>query len=186
MRFSILRTSRVKGIFQQVRFRFAAIAAAVAAADLISKAVAVRSLGDAAFITLADRFSLFVVYNTGSVGGMMVGPYTMQVNVLVTLVAVALIAWIVEAIASVDARATRALAFVAGGAIGNLFSMLWGPEGVADFLAIRLSGETTVVANVADFALWAGAAMLAPVALLLFRLLRTERAATVRVTVGVR
>jgi signal peptidase II len=186
MRSLVLRTRRVQSILEQARFRFAAITAVVAAADLISKAVAVRSLGDTGLVTVSDRFSLFVVYNTGGAGGAMVGPYTMHINVLVTLVAVALIAWVVEAMASVDGRSTRALAFVAGGAIGNLSSMLWGPEGVADFLAIRLGTETTVVANVADFALWAGAAMLAPVALLLFRLVRAERAAMVRVTVGAR
>jgi hypothetical protein len=64
---------------------------------------------------------------------------------------------------------------VAGGAVGNLLSMLFGPEGVADFLAVQLSSETTIVANVADLALWAGAAMLAPVALLLMRMARAER-----------
>ncbi len=183
MRSASLRSSRVQGILEQARFRFAAITAAVAAVDLVTKEIATRSLGSTGLVSVSDRFSLFLVYNTGSAGGVSVGPYTMQLNVLVTVLAVALIAWVVQAMALVDSRATRALAFVAGGAVGNLASMLFGPAGVADFLGIQLSANTTIVANVADFALWAGAAMLAPVAMLLFRLARAERSSMVRVTV---
>ena len=171
-----LRASRVPNLFDTVRARFIGITAAVAAVDLLSKDVAVRSLGSAGVVPFSDRFSLFVVFNTGSVGGVHVGPYTWQLNVLVTLMAVGLIASVVQAMATIDRRATRALGFVAGGAVGNLLSMLFGPEGVADFLAIRLTTETTIVANVADLALWAGAAMLAPVALRLLRMARAERA----------
>lgn len=51
-----------------------------------------------------------------------------------------------------------------------------GPPGVADFIGIRLTKDTTIVANVADFALWTGALLLAPVAMTLVRLVREERA----------
>jgi lipoprotein signal peptidase len=181
MRIDTRRALRVSSLFDTVRARFIGIAAIVTAVDLLSKDVAVRTLGSAGVASISDRFSLFVVFNTGSAGGVDIGPYTWQLNVLVTLLAVGLIASVVQAMAAVDHRATRALAMVAGGAIGNLLSMLVGPEGVADFLAIRLTSETTIVANVADLALWAGAAMLAPVALRLLRLARAERANMVRV-----
>ena len=183
MRLDTLRAPRVQSLFDTVRARFIGMTAMVAAVDLLAKEVAVRSLGSAGVVPFSDRFSLFVVFNTGSAGGVEVGPYTWQLNVLVTLLAVGLIASVVQAMAAVDRRATRALAFVAGGAVGNLLSMLFGPEGVADFLAIRLTSDTTIVANVADFALWAGAAMLAPVALLLLRMARAERAERAMVSV---
>jgi lipoprotein signal peptidase len=160
--------------------RFAAIAALVLAADLLAKDVAVRALGLTSHVLLTDRLSLFVVYNTGSAGSLSVGPYTWQLNVLVTLLAVGMIAAVVTPMALVDGRATRALACITGGALGNLASLLWGPEGVADFVAIRVYGDTTVVANLADFALWGGAVMLAPVALLLLRLTRIERVSAKR------
>ncbi|WP_411279837.1 signal peptidase II [Gemmatimonas sp.] len=176
MRLDTLHASRVQGLFDTVRGRFIGITAAVAAVDLLAKVVAVQSLGSTGVVPFSDRFSLFVVFNTGSAGGVQIGPYTWQLNVLVTLLAVGLIASVVQAMAAVDRRATRALAFVAGGAVGNLLSMLFGPDGVADFLAIRLTGETTIVANLADFALWTGAAMLAPVAWRLLRMVRAERA----------
>ena len=188
MRLDTLRAVRVQSLFDTVRARFIGMTAVVAAVDLLSKEVAVRSLGSAGVVPFTDRFSLFVVFNTGSAGGVEVGPYTWQLNVLVTLLAVGLIASVVQAMAAVDRRATRALAIVAGGAVGNLLSMLFGPEGVADFLAVRLTSDTTIVANVADLALWTGAAMLAPVALLLTRMARAERLerAVLRVELPVR
>lgn len=176
MRLDTRRVSRIQSLFSTVRARFVGITVAVVAVDLLAKEVAVRSLGSTGVVPFSDRFSLFVVFNTGSAGGIQVGPYTWQLNVLVTLLAVGLIASVVQAMAAVDRRATRALAFVAGGAVGNLLSMLFGPDGVADFLAVRLTGETTIVANLADFALWTGALMLTPVAMLLFRMARAERA----------
>ena len=175
MRFDTLRTSHDYGLFATVRARFIGMTAAVAAVDLLAKEVAVRSLGLTDVVPFSDRFSLFVVFNTGSAGGVQIGPYTWQLNVLVTLLAVGLVASVVQAMAAVDRRATPALALVAGGAVGNLLSMLFGPEGVADFLAIRLTNDTTIVANFADLALWTGAALLAPVALLLYRMARVER-----------
>ena len=86
-------------------------------------------------------------------------------------------------LAAIDRRAIPALGLVTGGAIGNLASMMAGPPGVADFIGIRLSADTTMVANVADFALWSGALLLVPVALKLVRLVRAERAAAARAVV---
>ena len=176
MRLDTLHAALLPRLFDTARARFIGMTAAVAGIDLVAKEIAVRSLGSTGLVAFSDRFSLFVVFNTGSAGGVQVGPYTWQLNVLVTLLAVGLIASVVQAMAAVDRRATRALSLVAGGAVGNLLSMLFGPEGVADFLGIRLTSETTIVANVADFALWTGAVMLAPIALLLLRLARAERA----------
>ena len=176
MRLDTLHAAILPRLFDSARARFIGMTAAVAGIDLMSKEIAVGSLGSTEVVTFTDRFSLFVVFNTGSAGGIHVGPYTWQLNVLVTLLAVGLIASVVQAMAAVDRRATRALSLVAGGAVGNLLSMLFGPEGVADFLGIRLTSDTTIVANLADFALWAGAVMLAPVALRLLRLARAERA----------
>jgi signal peptidase II len=179
MRLDTPRASRAFGLFASIRMRFAALTAGVAAVDLLSKEVAVRSLGSDGVVSLSDRFSLFVVFNTASAGGVEIGPYTWELNVLVTALAVGLIASVVHGMASVDRRATLALALVAGGGVGNLLSMMFGPEGVADFLAVRMLGDTTIVANVADFALWAGASMLVPVAIVLIRKARAESRALV-------
>ena len=88
-------------------------------------------------------------------------------RVLITAVASSLIA--------VDRRATVALGLIAGGAIGNLASMLAGPEGVADFIALQLWSDLTIVMNVADLALWFGALSLVPVVVTLVKAIRAER-----------
>ena len=184
MRLDTLRATRAQGLFDTVRARFVAATAVVAAVDLLSKEIAVRSLGSHGLVSLSDRFSLFVVFNTASAGGVEVGPYTWELNVLVTGLAVGLIASVVQGMAAVDRRATLALALVAGGAVGNLLSMLFGPAGVADFLAIRVSEDTTIVANLADLALWAGAMLLVPVAALLIRMARAQRGALASVEIS--
>ena len=128
-------------------------------------------------ISLVGRLSLLLVFNEGSAGGVMVGPYTWQINVVTTIMALALITAVASSLIAVDRRATGALGLIAGGAIGNLASMLFGPAGVADFLAVRMSPDLTIVMNVADLALWAGALMLGPVVVTLVKAIRAERQA---------
>jgi lipoprotein signal peptidase len=71
------------------------------------------------------------------------------------------------------------MGLVAGGALGNLASIVGGAHGVPDFLALRLS-EAWVIFNVADVGLWIGAALLVPVVLGLMRIIRAERRASRR------
>lgn len=146
--------------------------------DWVTKLLAVNFLPNNA-ITFGDRFALLLVFNTGGAGGASWGPYTWLINVCVTAFSVLMITLIVRHLARVDRRATWALGLVAGGATGNLVSMLAGAEGVADFLAFRFAGGA-VVANVADFALWGGAILLVPVVGNLVRAIRAERAAKQR------
>lgn len=161
--------------------RFAAVAGLAMLADLGTKALAVRLLGTSGYVDLTERLAFFLVWNTGVTGGVSVGPFTASINVLVTVMALWLVLTVVRPMAQVDARATLALGMVTGGALGNLASIVAGPPGVADFIAVRLSADSTMVANVADLFLWGGALMLAPVALTLLRLVREERAAQLRV-----
>lgn len=156
--------------------RYLGVAFLACMADLCTKEVAVRALGEYGFVSLTDRFALMLVWNTGSAGGISIGPLTTELNVLITLLAVGLVLTVVRPMTAIDARATLPLALVSGGAAGNLLSMLAGPSGVADFIGIRLTKDTTIVANVADFSLWLGALLLAPVAMTLVRLVREERA----------
>lgn len=155
--------------------RYLIIAVMTCLVDLCTKEIAVRSLGEHGLVTLSERFALMLVWNTGSAGGLSIGPFTTELNVLMTLLALGLVFSVVRPMAAVDARAVLPLALVTGGAVGNLLSMLGGPPGVADFIGIRVTRETTIVANLADFSLWSGAMLLAPVALTLIRMVRAER-----------
>jgi lipoprotein signal peptidase len=160
---------------QQAVVWYLAIAGLVAMADWLSKTLAVGYLTDHS-VLFGNRFALMLVYNMGAAGGLSWGPHTWLINVGLTTFAVLTISVIVTHLAKIDTRAAVALGLVAGGAVGNLASMLGGPPGVADFLALRLGGRA-VVCNVADLALWSGALMLVPVVRSLMRAIRLERAA---------
>ena len=155
---------------------YSAVAAIAAGADLLTKQAAVSMLGDRV-VSLIGRLSLMLVFNEGSAGGVMVGPYTWQLNVVTTIMALVLITSVASALIAVDRRATLALGLIAGGALGNLASMLGGPAGVADFLAVRITSELTIVLNLADLALWSGALTLGPVVVTLVKAIRAERRA---------
>lgn len=158
------------------RKRFLLLAAFAVSVDLVTKALATSLLSDGRAVSLTDRLAFMLVYNTGGAGGLMVGPYTWGINVIVTLIAITMVVRIVEPLAAVDSRATLALGLVTGGAAGNLASMLTGPEGVADFLAVQLGDAVTIVMNGADLLLWSGALLLVPVVARLVKAVRAERA----------
>jgi lipoprotein signal peptidase len=177
MRLDLLSFLRALPFRDETHRRFVAFAAAACLVDLASKEVAVRALGSTGYVALTERLALMLVWNTGSVGGSAVGEVTWQLSAVVTALAVGLVMSVVKPMAAFDRRAVPALGLVTGGALGNLASMMAGPPGVADFIGIRLTAHTTMVANIADFALWSGAALLVPVAMTLVRLVRAERAA---------
>lgn len=158
---------------QHIALRFMAWATLVLMVDLITKQWAVVSLAERA-VPLGDWFSLFLVFNTGAAGGVSLGPYTWLINLVGTAATVAMVVAVVLPLARVDARASAAMGMVAGGALGNLASLLGEARGVPDFLALRLS-ETYVIFNVADVGLWSGALLLVPVTLGLVRIIRAER-----------
>lgn len=158
---------------QQIALRFMLWAAIVLALDLTTKQWAVTSLADRA-VPLADWFSLFLVFNTGAAGGMSLGPYTWLINIVGTAATVMMVVAVVIPLARVDARASAAMGMVAGGALGNLASLLGEARGVPDFLALRLA-DAFVIFNVADIGLWAGATLLLPVTVGLVRVIRAER-----------
>ena len=181
---SRLRTAILPQQFQDAAIRrYCGIAIAACGVDLLTKEIAVRSLGETGLVTLTDRLSLTLVWNTGAAGGVSVGPFTWLLNVVVTVLALGLIVSVVRAMAAVDARSTMALGLVSGGALGNLASIVAGPRGVADFLAVPLTDEATMVANVADLFLWVGALALVPVGATLVRMARAEKASMCPVVV---
>lgn len=161
---------------QHIALRFIGWATVVLMADLISKQWAVTSLVDRT-VPLVDWFSLFLVFNTGAAGGVSLGPYTWLINLIGTGATVAMVVAVVLPLARVDARASAAMGMVAGGALGNLASLLGEARGVPDFLALRVS-ESYVIFNVADIGLWTGAVLLVPVTLGLVRIIRAERRGT--------
>lgn len=154
-------------------WRFAALAAAALAVDLGTKYWAVQALGDGG-VHLTSSLALLLVFNTGIAGGASLGPYTWLLNVVGTTAALVLVSSVLVPLAREDRRAVLALGLIAGGAAGNLSSLLFESRGVPDFLAVRLP-DAAIVFNIADLALWSGAILLVPITVALLRLIRAEK-----------
>jgi len=165
----------------RLNVRFGAIAVVALAVDLLTKQWAIGTLDQGA-IVISNWFSFMLVFNTGAAGGVSLGPYTWLINVIGTTLTIALVASVVVALARVDSRAVLAMGLIAGGAGGNLASLLVEPRGVPDFLAMQIPGAV-VVFNIADVALWSGALVLLPIVVTLVRAVRAERRQTARTRV---
>ncbi len=153
--------------------KFGAISVVALALDLLTKQWATGALDQGA-IVLSNWFSFMLVFNTGAAGGISLGPYTWLINVVGTAFTIALVASVVVPLARVDRRALLGMGLIAGGAAGNLASLLVEPRGVPDFLGMQIPGAV-VVFNLADVALWGGALLLAPIVASLVRAVRAER-----------
>ena len=137
----------------------ARIALLVAAGDWLTKAAAARFVGPDPVI-FSERLRFAVVHNDGTAFGLNAGAYTWQLNLALTLAAIALMLPVARDLAKIDERAPRALGLIVGGAVGNLASLVLSPPGVVDFISIGVGAHSELVLNVADLAAYAGLAML--------------------------
>ena len=70
---------------------FLAIATVAATIDLMTKELATSLLGHGQLVELTNKIGFLLVYNTGTAGGLSIGPFTAAINVLVTIVAIAMV-----------------------------------------------------------------------------------------------
>ncbi|MDQ3949009.1 MAG: signal peptidase II [Gemmatimonadota bacterium] len=131
--------------------------------DVISKAIAVRLLVPQRVprevIGEAVRFTL--VYNPGAAFGLHVGSYSRWVFMILTVVALAILAWLYQSTREGHVSRTLALGLVCGGAIGNLIDRVRSGMGVVDFIDVGLGDSRWPTFNVADMAVSSGAFLLA-------------------------
>jgi signal peptidase II len=135
----------------------------VAFIDIVTKAVAVRLLVPQRVprevIGEAVRFTL--VYNPGAAFGIHVGPYSRWVFMTLTVVALAILAWLYQSTREGHFSRILALGLVCGGAIGNLIDRVRSGDGVVDFIDVGLGDSRWPTFNVADMAVSSGAFLLA-------------------------
>ncbi|MDQ3996930.1 MAG: signal peptidase II [Gemmatimonadota bacterium] len=139
------------------------VVAVIAFIDVITKAVAVRLLVPQRVphevIGEAVRFTL--VYNPGAAFGLHVGPYSRWVFMTLTVVALAILAWLYQSTRQGHFSRVLALALVCGGAIGNLIDRVRSEVGVVDFIDVGFGDSRWPTFNVADMAVSMGAFLLA-------------------------
>jgi len=155
------------------------IATLVALGDLMTKQMALLWVG-----TLEPRVSsavqFGVVHNDKGAFGLTAGDYTFELSLALTLAALVLIVPVNRDLARIDNRAPAALGLIAGGAIGNLVSLLLSPAGVVDFIALQRADGAGIVLNVADIGAYAGVVMLMRTAAMVISAIRRNREPTVR------
>ena len=143
--------------------------------DLVSKTLAVALWSGQRQPLLGQLVRIDVVQNPLGAFSSSLGPWTWQINVALTGLAVLLAAAVCPRLARLDALAPSALGLVAGAALGNLTSLVTSPGGVTDFLAIAHGGDGALVLNFADVAAYVGLACLGRLAWTLVRVIASRR-----------
>ena len=163
----------------------ARVATLVALGDLLTKQVALLWVGTLEpRVTGVVRFG--VVHNDKGAFGLTAGNYTFELSLALTLAALVLIIPVARDLARIDDRSSSALGLIAGGAIGNLASLLLSPAGVVDFIAIQRVDGAGIVLNVADVAAYAGVVLLMRTTAMVIAAIRRNRHETVTADVGER
>jgi lipoprotein signal peptidase len=137
----------------------ARVALLVAVGDYVTKAAAAAWLAQGPTV-FASWLGLAVVHNDQAAFGVSLGAYTWQLNLALTLSAVAFMVPVSRDLSRVDRRAPVALGLIVGGALGNLTSLVLSSHGVVDFIAVRWGASAGLVLNVADVAAYAGLVMI--------------------------
>lgn len=136
---------------------------AVTATDAVTKSLAERVflLPTLPHQVLGNTVQFTLVYNPGAAFGINVGGYSRWIFMLLTIVALVILARLYAATRDGAVLRTLALALVCGGALGNLIDRLRGGLGVVDFIDIGLRDARWPTFNVADMAVSVGAILLA-------------------------
>ena len=135
----------------------------VTAIDVVSKRFAVHWLPPqrVPHELVGDWLRFTLVYNPGAAFGLHVGQYSRWIFMVLTLVALIILARLYRGTRSGDLTRTVALALVCGGAVGNLIDRIRSVNGVIDFIDVGLGDSRWPTFNVADVAVSAGAFLLA-------------------------
>ena len=110
---------------------------------------------------VGDAVRLTLAYNPGAAFGLHVGPFSRWVFLVLTAVALWVLARLYRETASSDRTRALALGLVCGGALGNLINRIWSSAGVVDFIDVGVGHVRWPTFNVADIGVSVGAFLLA-------------------------
>jgi signal peptidase II len=134
----------------------------VVAVDFFTKSLASRLNRDAVPRDLyGDWLRLTLVYNKGAAFGLYVGEHSRWIFMVLTIIALVILARLYTATRRGDLIRSISLALVCGGAVGNLIDRIMSADGVIDFIDIGVGDSRWPTFNVADMAVSVGAFLLA-------------------------
>ena len=142
---------------------FWSLVAGVVAIDVITKLMAVDVLPGQRVPreVMGDWVRLTLVFNRGAAFGLNLGPWSREIFLVLTIVALAILARLYRGTRADDVLRVVALGLVCGGAIGNLIDRVRSPIGVVDFMDVGFRDWRWPTFNVADIAVSTGAFLLA-------------------------
>lgn len=130
--------------------------------DRITKVIAEQALTRAPVEVIGEVVQFRLIYNPGAAFGIHVGGFSRWVFSIIAVVAVVLLYRMSREAPVTDVLRQYAVAFVAGGAAGNLVDRILSSRGVIDFIDVGLvGGPRWPTFNVADIAVSCGAVALA-------------------------
>lgn len=104
---------------------------------------------------------LTLVHNQGAAFGLYVGEHSRWIFMVLTIIALVILARLYTATRNGDIIRSVSLALVCGGAVGNLIDRIASAKGVIDFIDIGVGDSRWPTFNVADMAVSVGAFLLA-------------------------
>jgi signal peptidase II len=131
--------------------------------DVITKAIAVRSLVPQRIPheLIGDTIRFTLVYNPGAAFGLHLGSYSRWIFMALTIGALFILGRLYRATKDGDLVRTLAISLVCAGAVGNLIDRIRSSQGVVDFIDVGIGDARWPTFNVADMAVSIGAFMLA-------------------------
>lgn len=110
---------------------------------------------------VGDAVRLTLVYNPGAAFGLHIGPFSRWFFLVLTVLALWVLARLYRETASSDRMRALALGLVCGGALGNLINRIWSSAGVVDFIDVGIGNTRWPTFNVADIGVSVGAFLFA-------------------------
>lgn len=145
------------------RILFWGIIASLIVADVITKAIAERTLAPRGVPheVIGDWVRFTLVYNRGAAFGLSLGPYSRWLFLVLAIIALVILGRLYRQTPSSDRFRITAIALVCAGAVGNVIDRIRHSMGVVDFLDVGIGLHRWPTFNVADMAVSVGAFMLA-------------------------
>jgi len=141
---------------------FFAILAAVLALDIGTKVAVQNNFVHYQQIDIIGEYvRLTYIYNPGAAFGIEIGPYSRQIFLVLSIVALTALFGMYWFTPPTDRVRLSAIALICGGAIGNLIDRIRSSRGVVDFIDVGVGTVRWPVFNVADMAVTIGAIILA-------------------------
>jgi signal peptidase II len=110
---------------------------------------------------IGEYVRLTYIYNPGAAFGISVGPYSRQIFLGLSVVALGALIGMYRYTPAGDRMRLLAIALICGGATGNIIDRVRSQAGVVDFIDIGVGDIRWPIFNIADMAVTAGAIILA-------------------------